>query len=92
MTNSRRSFLQRTGLGVVGGTVATALAAIFPEFAHAAPANTLCGSGTSNAPCAARCKCNGYKDGKCLQLNGGPRACWCTKDNQNWEPAPSTCP
>ncbi|WP_433657654.1 twin-arginine translocation signal domain-containing protein [Nocardia sp. CA-128927] len=92
MTNSRRSFLQRTGLGVVGGAVATTLAAIFPEFAHAAaPASTLCGGSTGNAPCAARCKCNGYKDGKCMKLNGGVLACWCTDDHAEWHTAPSTC-
>ncbi|MEV6554368.1 twin-arginine translocation signal domain-containing protein [Nocardia sp. NPDC051756] len=88
---SRRSFLQRTGLGVVGGALATALAAVFPEFAQAAPSTSLCGSSTGESPCAARCKCNKYKDGKCRKLNDTIN-CWCTNDYATWHTAPSTCP
>lgn len=91
MTASRRSFLQRTGLGAVGGMAVTALTAVFPEFAQAAAPSTALCNGTDSSPCAKRCKCNNYKDGKCMKLGGGTLACWCTDDGTQWHTAPGTC-
>jgi hypothetical protein len=41
--------------------------------------------------CVARCKCNGYKSGKCQKVDGITASCLCTNDFYKWSTAPLQC-